>query len=268
MATELDYMEYATDAAARTAYVSNAGFDSYTKLLLHCNGADASTSFIDETGKTVTAYGNAQIDTAQSKFGGASGLFDGTGDYLTVPNSSDFAFGTGDFTFDFNVRYFSIPAFSWFIGGSTGNNFDVWYAQSASSVKISLVGNEYLFAWFPSVNTWYHIAIARDAGNLRVFVDGTQIGTTQSANINCPQDGVIIGSQFNHSYFLDGWLDELRISKGIARWTANFTPPNLAYYKQLDIFSEATIKTQGLYSLKGIAAITDSLNKTLTRTII
>src|SRR3972149_9214360 len=66
--------------------------DSYTKLLLHMDGANGSTTFTDEMGQAVTANGNAQISTAQSKFGGASGLFDGTGDYLSVPASADWDF--------------------------------------------------------------------------------------------------------------------------------------------------------------------------------
>ena len=78
--------------------------DSYTVALLHFNGADASTTFIDESGKTWTASGNAQIDTAQSKFGGASGLFDGTGDSITTPDHADFDVGSGDFTVDFWMR--------------------------------------------------------------------------------------------------------------------------------------------------------------------
>ena len=83
--------------------------DEYTKLLLHCDGADGSTTFIDSaTGKTITASGNAQIDTAQYKFGGASGLFDGTNDFLYTPNHADFTFGTGDFTIDFWVRLAAI----------------------------------------------------------------------------------------------------------------------------------------------------------------
>src|SRR3990167_5787652 len=75
-----------------------------TKLLLHMDGADASTTFTDEVGHVFTPAGNAQIDTAQSKFGGASGLFDGTGDYITTPNSADFDPGTGSFTAEMWIR--------------------------------------------------------------------------------------------------------------------------------------------------------------------
>ena len=73
-------------------------------LLLHMGGTDGSTTFTDEKGHTVTANGDAQIDTAQSKFGGASALFDGSGDYLSVADSADFEFGSSDFTIDGWVR--------------------------------------------------------------------------------------------------------------------------------------------------------------------
>ena len=78
---------------------------AFTKSLLHFDGADASTTFTDESGKTFTARGNAQLDTAQQKFGTASGLFDGTGDYIDTPDHADWFLGTGDFTIDFWVRF-------------------------------------------------------------------------------------------------------------------------------------------------------------------
>jgi hypothetical protein len=85
----------------------NAGIDAYTVLMLHMDGVDTCTHFLDSelTPKAVTAVGNAQIDTAQSKFGNASALFDGAGDYLSVPDSADWAFGTGAFTIDFWTQH-------------------------------------------------------------------------------------------------------------------------------------------------------------------
>jgi hypothetical protein len=82
---------------------SIGGIDSYTKLMLHCNGADMSTTFTDDSfsARTVTANDNAQINTAQYKFGLASGIFDGSGDFLSIVNSSDFNFNSNDFTIDF-----------------------------------------------------------------------------------------------------------------------------------------------------------------------
>src|SRR3990167_8969973 len=93
-----------------------SSFDSYTKLLLHGDGSDASTTITDEIGKTVTAVGNAQLDTAQKKFGTASILLDGTGDYATVPDSDDWNFGAGDFTIDFWVRFNGVAESEAFCG--------------------------------------------------------------------------------------------------------------------------------------------------------
>ena len=82
------------------------GIDSYTKLLLHCNGTDGSTSFLDDSGnsRTVTAIGSAQVDTAESKFGGASVLCSTKNDYLSVTDFLDLDLGSDDFTFDFWVK--------------------------------------------------------------------------------------------------------------------------------------------------------------------
>ncbi|MFA9409514.1 MAG: hypothetical protein ACERKJ_11880, partial [Candidatus Dadabacteria bacterium] len=86
------------------SYVSSIGrgVDTYTKLLLHMNGTDESTTITDSgsTGHTVTAEDNAQIDTAVYKFDNASCLFDGTDDYLSVPDHADWNFGSGLFTID------------------------------------------------------------------------------------------------------------------------------------------------------------------------
>jgi hypothetical protein len=82
------------------------GNDVNTQLLLHANGANNSTTFLDSssTKKTVTAFGNAKISTAQSKFGGSSASFDGTNSYLSLPDSSDFNLNTEDFTFDYWMK--------------------------------------------------------------------------------------------------------------------------------------------------------------------
>ena len=212
--------------------------DSYTKLLLHCDGADASTTFIDSAlGKAVTANGNAQIDTAQSKFGGASGLFDGTGDYLTLADSADWDFSTGAFTIDFWIRFSSIAATQGIINHIT-NGTNYWAIYWSTSNEITFL--KYTDAvetinitksWTPVINTWYHVALVRNGTNWYFFVDGTQIGTTgSSAYATGNYTGVLrIAQHSNTANHFFGWLDEIRISKGIARWTSNFTPPNRAY---------------------------------------
>lgn len=199
------------------------------------NGADASTTFTDSEltpTKSVTAVGNAQIDTAQSKFGGACGLLDGSGDYLTVGDHADWDFGTGDFTIDMWVRFNALGSDRAIIDVNNGETVGVWLKWTTSNVlRVKVASTTRDFTWSPSTNTWYHVAVTRSGTNLRAFVGGTQIGTTltDSGDITGGTVGVTIGAQNGGSNALNGWLDEVRISKGIARWTANFTPPTSEY---------------------------------------
>lgn len=215
------------------------GNDSFTKLLLHCDGADTSTTFTDSSASahTVTTVGNAQVDTAQSKFGGESGLFDGSGDRLTLDGSSDFAFGTGDFTIDFWVRFASTSGFQGFYSSNPAstNGAYVWIRKD-SSHHLSFVANGSTAVitgtTVLATGTWYHVALARSGTSTKLFLNGVQEGSTYSDSTNYlnPAGRPYIGSDaWDTTQQLNGWIDELRVSKGIARWTANFTPPTLPY---------------------------------------
>ena len=201
---------------------------SNVSLLLHGDGANGSTTIVDNSPspKTVTAYGNAQISTAQSKFGGASIAFDGSGDY-TSATSGDFAFGTGDFTIE-----------SWVYLQAT-NDRTIWGYASSNSGGIALfsdsVGQRRIYvgnsAWiivagaFP-VSTWFHAAVAREGSTLRLFQNGTLIGSGfNTTNFTATQFQV--GASLYNSLW--GYIDDLRITKGVARYTANFTPPTAPF---------------------------------------
>jgi len=194
-------------------------------------------------GHTITAYGDAQIDTAQSVFGGASGLFDGTGDYLSVPDSADWNFGTSDFTIDTWIRLNSLPA--------VGARMTIYsqYVDSNNYVCLFIYNNAGTYQILPevvsvgvvvlsmprdvslAVNTWYHIAWVRSGTANYVFLDGVQQGLTDTDTGTFPDlpASVFIGSYDGTLHCLNGWLDEFRVSKDIARWTSNFTPPTAAY---------------------------------------
>lgn len=196
-------------------------------LLLHMDGADAGTTFTDSaTGKTVTAVGNAQTKTDQKKFGTASGYFDGSGDYLSIPTSTDFDFGSGDWTVDCWVR----PDLS---TGRTilGSGQGIIYIENSTSVSVysnwSTVNKFTIPAL--SANTWYHIAVVRDGANLRLFIDGTLVGTKIAAASYNFSTTTTIGSYTRSAEFYRGYIDELRVTKGIARFTSDFTPAVSAY---------------------------------------
>ena len=213
--------------------------DSYTKTLFHMDGADASTTFTDESGKVWTTNGNAQIDTAQSVFGGASGLFDGTGDYLSLAENTDFDFGTGDFTIDLRVRrngnntnynglvsthhYVEPDSNGWGAGFDNGNK--VRFTNNGDTKVTSTTTLTDL--------TWYHVAYVRYGNTLSLYVNGTSEDTDDVTGVSFNSyDGITIGrwGANQNNYYLVGWLDEVRVSKGVARWTTNFTPPTRAYY--------------------------------------
>jgi len=221
---------YTANFTAPTAAFTN---DRNTVLLIHTDGTNAQTTFTDDNGvrspKGISAIGNAKVSTAQSKFGGASALFDGTNDGLSVDNS-DFAFGTSDFTYECFVRVADTNAFMLFDGTNpTGSNnaVSVW-AQSG-------VLNVYSGGWTLqgvgtiNNNTWYHVAVSRSAGNLKAFIDGTQVGTTQSFSIDFTQSILHMGkARIDAGYDGNGYMDEIRVSS-TARYTANFTAPTAAF---------------------------------------
>jgi hypothetical protein len=192
--------------------------------------------------KTVTANGNAKIDTSQSEFGGASGKFvSSSSSYLSIPDSADWFFGAADFTIDFWVRFNTLP-------GSNGRMPMVTQVVSGGIFQqTNLFNNGGTYQWeiwiynttqvhltrknaIVSTGVWYHVAFVRSGNSWMVFQGGTQVGTTDTDSALIPDfsASLSIGSDNGISNYLDGWLDEVRISNS-ARWTSNFTPPTSEY---------------------------------------
>lgn len=212
-----------------------SGNDEYTKLLLHCNGADESTTFTDSSYAsptyTVTTVGSGQIDTAQQKFGTSSGLFNGISDYLSVPDSDDWYMASDKFTIDFWVRFSSVDNnMTFFYQGTALNRTTLYWDQSTTNLYFSImsggVGKVYLShsSWSPDVDTWYHLSVIRGwADNVHdwaLTIDGTAVDTDTDSDVwpQWNQPLLVVPTIY-------GWVDEFRISKGIARWTENFNVP-------------------------------------------
>lgn len=212
-------------------------------LLLPMSGVNNGTEFPDYSPvpKAVTGFGDTKTVTAQSTFYGSSGYFDGTGDYLKTPNNADFNFGSGDFAAEGWARFNSLPA-----SGSGRamlgkwraiDNQRAWYLQlfnlsGAMGILFgwSTTGDNGLFEhflWEPTIDTWYHIAATREGNNIRCFVDGVQLSTTRTVSdtIFGSSADVLIGAQETTSQFHIGYIQDIRITKGVARYTENFTPP-------------------------------------------
>ena len=214
---------------------------SSVSLLLHGNGTNGSTSIIDSSPspKTVTAVDNAQISTVQSRFGGASIALDGSGDAVTTGPNSLLALGTGNFTVEAFIYPLSTTTtlassralignsnLYWVIGISNGQ----LQAQTRNTA-----GTQY-FAMSPagaiSTNAWYHVAFVRFSNVLSVYVNGVAGPTTANdGGLNLSEEYVAVGL-FNYVNFVasfHGYMDDFRITKGIARYTASFAPPTAPF---------------------------------------
>jgi hypothetical protein len=211
---------------------TDANFSSVS-LLLNGNGANASTVLADRSsnGLTLVPNGNAQISTTQSRFGGSSLYFDGTGDYLSTNYNSALEFGTGDFTIEFWANLADLT-YRFFLGGplnSGGYLFMAINPTGAGQIWVGRSGTDWPLQFSShsiQANTWVHIAVSRSGTSNYCFVNGIQIGSTitNSTNWLINPSGFWIGGQTGGSS-LNGYIDDLRITKGVARYTAAFTPP-------------------------------------------
>ncbi len=215
--------------------------DSNTVLLMHMDGVDNGTVFSDQTGKTVTRYGDTKTVIGTKKFGSAAAYFDGSGDYLSLADSDDWNFGSGDFTIDAWVYLSDASKPHLILGQDEDGTHQSFFVVQGSTkyLRLASLNNTYTIDAVTSTinwqtNTWYHIAYVRNGSNQYLFLNGVpQILTTNTLGVwtdfNSP---LYVGSLPSNPaiYDLKGSIEELRISKGIARWTSNFTPPNAQYY--------------------------------------
>lgn len=196
-----------------------------------CNFTNA--GIYDGTGRNVLeTVGDAQVDTAVKKYGTGSMQFDGTGDYLILDDaSSSLALGTGDFTIEWWQYFTPDLGFESVIdyrptGVNTASYFVLFHLNSttlqffAGSARINAtVAN----------SQWQHIACVRSNGTTKIYVDGTQSGasyTDSNDYLLADRRPVLFGQGFTEGGTpFNGYIDDLRITKGVARYTANFTPP-------------------------------------------
>ena len=190
-----------------------------------------SNRFIDNSTNNFAITVNGQ--TAVRSFNpfqrntGSSLFFDGSGDYASIVTSPSLNFGTGDFTVEAWV-YPSQLSVDWFIISASGSGgFFFGYAPSSGGYGWgrASVAWDYQPATSKTSNAWQHVAVTRSGTSMRLFVNGTQQGTTQtnSTAYNLGTTSTTIGSQ-GANYYLTGYIDDLRITRGNARYTANFTP--------------------------------------------
>jgi concanavalin A-like lectin/glucanase superfamily protein len=229
-------------------------FFANVKLLMHCEGANDTEGYIDSSANhfSLTSAGSATLHkTAQFKFGSSSILYPNLASFngIRVNGTGALQLANSDFTIEFFVRHVgSSPQQTylaryagidgnrdWWVRLKTGNFLEFAYSPTGSDAA-SVNSSQ---AWTPSVNTWYHVAVCRSGANLRTFVDGSQLGTTHNIGTTTIHNGNAdwrIGGFFagggdilDTAQPLNGYMDELRVTIGTARYTANFSPPTAAF---------------------------------------
>lgn len=245
------YYDQDTEAEDSGGLGGDLYFDQVTALL-HGDGADGSTTILDETGKTWTRFGNAKISAAQVMFGTGSLYFDGTGDYLRVPATSDLQLTAGDFTVEawiyptvdksvaniFSSRPSAAPDAGMNVFRSTGGylNVGAWNGAAVFSLGSS----------DPSIplNTWSHVRCTKAGPTWRLFVGGQLVGSAnQSGAAGSERENFHIGhdpSGLATARDWIGYLDEIRITKGVARSTDDFVVPSRPF-----VLAAPTVRPNG-----------------------
>ena len=229
--------------------------------LLHFDGADGSTAFTDSVGALATTYGAAKINTAQSKFGGASGYFDGSaGTYVKLAPRPALQLGS-DFTVEFWLRVsilgiVTVPLFF----GAHANGAGLLVTTYTGTLYVSCGAANLSVNSAIAVNTWTHVALTRSGGTLKVFVNGVLSASaaenTTFAGWDTYAIGAFLASGSSESNFV-GNIDELRVTNGVARYSSNFTPATTAFPDAIPVISDPfAAYVQSLIHFDNIAAPT------------
>lgn len=248
----------------------------YKVLGLHCDGTNGSTTFTDvgPSPKTVTPNGNAQISTAQypALSGKTSSLYlDGSGDYLSIPDSGDWDFAGGDFTLRARVSFAGYSAnnggqyvsciisqdgatsraFAFNVNGTSSSFTSLSFAGfSDNSSGYTIVSASYSFA----LNTWYLLEACRVGNLVYLFVDGALLnsgGTAFSRTIQDSNQAIRVGAELydaTYLYYLNGYVSEVEIYKGFGAHTASYTPTTTPFADEYFYISGTTRDSSGSFA--------------------
>lgn len=241
------------------------------ELLANLNGADAATSYTEESGNAADAtfVGTAQLDTAQQRFGTASLLLDGNSDYISFPDIAAYDFGTEDWTVEGWVRFNTLPPLQSSAGpgfvlfsmpNAGGELISYGIIQDGFGYRVRITGDGGGFAEVGTISggistgVWYHWAVAFDRNDrIRAYFNGNHEvsdGGVTSGDMGGPNAPTLIGSLDGASAFHDGWIDGVRLTIGTARYTGSgsYTVPSTEFAEQGE---DSGIDQRGLNTLNG-----------------
>ena len=223
------------------------GNDAFTKILLHMDGANGGATFTDDAVGAASSHvwssiGGAVTSTGLVKLGSTS-LFKPQNGYIVTPDSTDFALGSADFTVDFWFNANSnastqIPIFGQLDSGGGSADGSIYGVRSSAGVMGLGVstGSSYFSAAATGIDTrdsnWRHFALVRTGNVLTLYVNGSSVFSGAfSASVPNSPGSFAVGKTGDFSFTdqASAYLDEFRLSVGVARWTSNFTPPDAPY---------------------------------------
>jgi hypothetical protein len=223
---------YDTDG---TTVLATGTIDSVdTDGKFYINGKQTGFETFDERlGKIVSIFGNAYLDNDQKQFGSTSLKLDGSGDYLKIASSDNFGFNTGDFTVEswiYKTSSTGLETILDFRVGSTNNNA-LTLEVNGLTPRVYVLGSVRVTGSSDiNLNQWNHVAYVRSGSTGTLYLNGQSVGSWTDNTDYGTAKSLAIGSNFDGlNNYWDGWLDEIRISKGVARYTGNFAVPSSAF---------------------------------------
>lgn len=229
---------YDTDG---TTVLASGVIESITDNFVNISGKSLGFETLqDRTGKLVYANGNAKLSQSVKKFGTASLVLDGTGDFINIAEQPDFGFGTGDFCVEAQVYPTATGTYRTVFDFRTGS-------ADTSGIILGLTDTNALYFYYNGnyrigpvgsvpINTWTHIALTRSAGVTRAFINGTQVGSNYTDGNIYPARPLRVGADPNGLYTFTGYVDEVRISRDVPRYTSTFVAPTAAFTSDASTF--------------------------------
>ncbi|MFA9466781.1 MAG: LamG-like jellyroll fold domain-containing protein [Velocimicrobium sp.] len=207
--------------------------DGRTSLLMHMNGEPGNNSFFEETGKTVKLTGSPQISNSNSKFGNGSLYIPSTGNYIKTDSSDDFSL-SGDFTWESWIYMSDIPdenKLHMIYSTVANNGFGVCIYNGKFGLYKGYVGPVGYFDASIPTGEWLHLAFTRESGFIRMFINGTLVGTITDTTVFQAGQVYVASESGSSSYKSECpmYFDELRLIKGKAIYTENFTTSKKEY---------------------------------------
>ncbi len=190
------------------------------------------------SGAILTKVGNTTSSNTQRKFATSSAVyFDGTGDYLEISDLASLQFGTGDFTIEgwVNKPGQGANGYDALIGiGQTVSATTGWYLEVSTSrgIYFTINNNPVSYGTWTNDSAWHHIAVTRSSGTVNIWLDGVSVASG-TISVTVPTTGTTakVGNYYNGTtnYTFNGYTQDVRVTKGLARYTSTFTPPTAEF---------------------------------------